>query len=255
MDAKPYKGLDNSRVLEVLDRRVFSAKSTIFIEGEFGSCAYIIVSGEVDIITGWGSEHQRKLSTIGPGHFIGELALFNHGQRSATVYTEKGCELVEFSQDRFNEKLNAADPALKYWIDYLAHRIIDLSKTDGHFTTDADLEDHEAPHPAHYSHPAHMGHVILQPKKHRQDSAYKAKARELKEETRKSSRMPRLNNVRSCKITDIETGTCVAADILDHNHILLAQAGTVLTDRIVKRLTALYEQGDIDTYIKIGDPV
>jgi CRP-like cAMP-binding protein len=110
-----------------LDRRVFPAGATIFAEGEVGTIAYILLRGDVTIFVGFGTAQQRALTELKPGQMFGVHALMAGAQRAASAFTEHGCELLAVSEDKLKQKLDEADPFLRYWVDYLSKRIIDLS--------------------------------------------------------------------------------------------------------------------------------
>ncbi len=114
-------------VKEILDRRVFPANKTIFAEGQQGTIAYILLRGDVTIYADLGTTNQRELMKVKPGQMFGELALMANMQRTASAYTAQGCELLTVSQQKLQAKLAEADPFLRYWIEYLSRRVIDLS--------------------------------------------------------------------------------------------------------------------------------
>lgn len=114
-------------VKQVLDRRVFAAGHTIFVEGDKGGVAYILLRGDAQIYAGYGTSQQRKLTDISTGQMFGELALMANEKRTATAYTAQGCELLVISDKALRTKMEDADPFLKYWIEYLSKRVIDLT--------------------------------------------------------------------------------------------------------------------------------
>jgi CRP/FNR family cyclic AMP-dependent transcriptional regulator len=118
-------------VKQVLDRKVFAPGSTIFSEGERGTHAYILLRGDVGIYSQFGTPAQRLLTTMKAGQMFGELALMADEKRTATAHSIKGCELMSISQDNLEKKLKDADPFLRYWIEYLSKRVIDLSAPKG----------------------------------------------------------------------------------------------------------------------------
>ena len=114
---------------KVLDRKVFQAGATIFREGDRAMTAFIILCGTVQISTTNRDGDHIELAEHGEGELFGELALMTGGStRTATAATSSGCELMVVSQMKLRERLDAADPILRYWIEYLSRRIIDLSK-------------------------------------------------------------------------------------------------------------------------------
>ena len=110
-----------------LSRRIFAAGATIFAEGEVGAVAYILLRGDATIFIGFGTPQQRKVTTLEPGQMFGVHALMAGAQRAATAVTVEGCEVLAVSEAKLKQKLDEADPFLRYWVDYLSKRVIDLS--------------------------------------------------------------------------------------------------------------------------------
>jgi CRP/FNR family cyclic AMP-dependent transcriptional regulator len=114
-------------VRKELCRRVFTAGTTIFAEGEVGTIAYILLRGDVTIFIAYGTIHQRTVTELQRGQMFGVHALMAGSQRAATAVTTNGCELLAVSEAKLRQKLEEADPFLRYWVDYLSKRVIDLS--------------------------------------------------------------------------------------------------------------------------------
>lgn len=73
------------------------AGQTIFTEGEPGDCLYVVVEGEVQI-----TRAGKHVRTVGPGSLFGEMALIEHGPRSATATARTPCRVVSVNERRFN---------------------------------------------------------------------------------------------------------------------------------------------------------
>ncbi|MBT4741033.1 MAG: cyclic nucleotide-binding domain-containing protein [Rhodospirillaceae bacterium] len=114
-------------VTKVLDRKVFPAQKPVFLEGDVGMVAYILMRGDVTIYGGFGTPNQKLLMKMSTGQMFGELALMANAKRTATAFTETGCELLSISQAKLSAKLDGADPFVRYWIEYLSKRVIDLT--------------------------------------------------------------------------------------------------------------------------------
>jgi CRP/FNR family cyclic AMP-dependent transcriptional regulator len=126
----PELGISQSSVRSVrkeLSRKVFPAGATIFAEGEVGTVAYILLRGDVTIYIAFGTAHQRTVTELKPGQMFGVHALMAGAQRAASALTTHGCELLAVSEAKLRQKLDEADPFLRYWVDYLSKRVIDLS--------------------------------------------------------------------------------------------------------------------------------
>lgn len=114
-------------VWQGFDRKIFPAGATIFAEGETGTAAYILLRGDVTLLTGLRAGKQRVLTELKPGQMFGMHALMAGAQRGATAITKQGCEVMAVSEEKLKRKLEEVDPFVRYWLDYLSKRIIDLS--------------------------------------------------------------------------------------------------------------------------------
>jgi CRP-like cAMP-binding protein len=66
-------------VARVASEREFAAGETLMSEGDFGHSLFLVESGTADVVV-----HGDKVSEVGPGEVVGEVAVFS-GRRSATV--------------------------------------------------------------------------------------------------------------------------------------------------------------------------
>ena len=58
---------------------------------------------------------------------FGVHALMAGAHRTATAVRALGCDVLAVSEAKLKQKLDEADPFLRYWVDYLSKRVIDLS--------------------------------------------------------------------------------------------------------------------------------
>jgi CRP-like cAMP-binding protein len=79
---------DLERVARVGQRRRFASGETILKQGEVGGGLFIILSGTAGVETG------GKVHTLGPGDFVGEMALLARRPRSATVTAQTDVETL-----------------------------------------------------------------------------------------------------------------------------------------------------------------
>jgi CRP/FNR family transcriptional regulator, cyclic AMP receptor protein len=80
----------------------------IVTQGTPGHEFYLVVSGQATV-----RRNGRKIATLGPGQYFGELALLDRGPRSATVTAETEVELAIISHREFLAVLNQV-PAVSY---------------------------------------------------------------------------------------------------------------------------------------------
>jgi rhodanese-related sulfurtransferase len=93
-----YKNL----TLGDVERRSFKAGEVICREGDDPKGeAYVIHSGSVEIRKTFDGE-ERTLATLGEGELIGEMALFRHGARSASMVAAVDVELLVIKNERLD---------------------------------------------------------------------------------------------------------------------------------------------------------
>ena len=98
----------------------------IFEEGDAADCAYMIRSGSVQIVKRTASE-TIVLTTLTINQAFGELALLDRSPRSATAIAAEATELAVVPAVKFQAKMDALDPFMRTWVQFLKHRILDLS--------------------------------------------------------------------------------------------------------------------------------
>ncbi len=120
----------NGRDTVILERRFVPKTAMIMHEGEPGTCAYLIQSGVVRIITK-NQEDGRdvELARLGAGQIFGEMALVFDAPRTASVQAAEDCNLVIITRESFRHKLKKSDPTVKAILEMLIRRIIDSNNT------------------------------------------------------------------------------------------------------------------------------
>ena len=93
--------------LEQLDRAIDEIRvaegATIIREGRHEGYFFVIVEGQVRI-----ERSGSVVNTLGPGDFLGEIALLDGGPRTATATAETPCRLLTLRHDRFHTLLDGA---------------------------------------------------------------------------------------------------------------------------------------------------
>ncbi|MFM2111503.1 MAG: hypothetical protein RLZZ271_163, partial [Pseudomonadota bacterium] len=77
----------------------------IFSEGSTGQTAYIVRSGEVNVVKHAGAQGQVVLKTLGAGELFGEMALITSNPRSASVLAGTDVELEVLDRQTFSNKV------------------------------------------------------------------------------------------------------------------------------------------------------
>ena len=83
-----FSGLNQDQLDSVSSfsfQKAFSPGELIIEEGRTGNGLYVVMSGEVEVIKGLGSESERVLAKRGSGEVFGEMALLGEWPRTATV--------------------------------------------------------------------------------------------------------------------------------------------------------------------------
>jgi CRP/FNR family transcriptional regulator, cyclic AMP receptor protein len=71
------------QVADAADEVRFRQGSVVVKEGDLGQTLFAILEGQVKVTRGG-----RRLTTMGPGEFFGEIALIDRGPRTATVVAD-----------------------------------------------------------------------------------------------------------------------------------------------------------------------
>ncbi len=106
--------------------RVYPDGEVIIRQGEAGECMYEIQSGEVEVI----QEKSGKeicLAVLGKGDFFGEMAIFEHDVRSATVRALGEVRALTIDKRTFLRRITE-DPSLAFRIvERMSHRIREMN--------------------------------------------------------------------------------------------------------------------------------
>ncbi|MCL4446673.1 MAG: cyclic nucleotide-binding domain-containing protein [Actinobacteria bacterium] len=93
-------------IRRTLEEVIVPAGKVLCDEGTIGREFFLIVDGEASV-----RRNGRKVATLGPGQYFGELALLDRRPRSASVVSDTEMLLLVLGQRQFNGILDAV-PAL-----------------------------------------------------------------------------------------------------------------------------------------------
>jgi CRP-like cAMP-binding protein len=93
---------DLATLATVTSRRALGVGMVLTTEGEVGEEFYVIERGAVTV-----SAHEQLLRTLGPGDFLGEIAILFNGIRTATAVATQAGSLLVLPKPDFLELLAA----------------------------------------------------------------------------------------------------------------------------------------------------
>ena len=100
----------------------FAAGDVVCREGDPADGLYIVVRGTLGVhVTENGAE--RRVNAIGPGHYVGELALLVDQPRSATIRADTAGEILRLDREQFLQLLGQDPAAAKAVATTLARRL------------------------------------------------------------------------------------------------------------------------------------
>lgn len=141
-----------------LDALVVAKGADVFREGDFGSCAYLIERGRVEISLDRDGE-RVVLAERAAGEIFGEMAIIDNQPRSATVTAAEDCEFLIITREQLNRRIEDCDPILRVCLNVVLERFratmeqlhgINLNGGSGSYSVSVDasplrmvVDDHE----------------------------------------------------------------------------------------------------------------
>lgn len=97
--------------------------ATLFLEGDPGDALYVIVEGEVAVQAE--GPPRVEMARLGPGSFIGEVALMTDQPRSATVTATMTSELLRIDRHTLSSVLAKHGDVLRAVLRFVRERLVD----------------------------------------------------------------------------------------------------------------------------------
>lgn len=114
---------DLERVLKAGTSVTTAAGQVIIDQGQTGREAFVLLSGTATV-----KRNGKKVATIGAGAIVGELSLFDHGPRTATVTCDTECDLLVIGQREFLAVIEQVPALTRRILEYLAGKIRDFDR-------------------------------------------------------------------------------------------------------------------------------
>jgi CRP/FNR family transcriptional regulator, cyclic AMP receptor protein len=103
------------------DELVLPAGKVLCQQGTLGREAFVIIAGTAEV-----RRNDKKVATVGPGTCVGELALLDHGPRTATVVAESEVTALVIGVREFASIIDEVPSISHKLLRALAGRIRDL---------------------------------------------------------------------------------------------------------------------------------
>ncbi len=102
-----------------LNLQQFRAGELIFSAGDIPDCAYIIESGEIEIIS---VESDQPINVLGPGNLLGEMGVVDSLPRTTTAKARTAVSLLVIDRNQITERIARTDPIVRALVEVLLHR-------------------------------------------------------------------------------------------------------------------------------------
>ena len=102
-------------------RRRLKRGEALFAEGDHGDCAYVIESGQLEVYR-TAKRRRKVLALLGPGEVVGEMAVIDHGPRTASAVAKKPTRLRIITRDHLETKVDQADPLVRVLLRLILQR-------------------------------------------------------------------------------------------------------------------------------------
>jgi CRP/FNR family cyclic AMP-dependent transcriptional regulator len=107
--------------------RFYSDGEIVVRQGEPGDSLYVVQDGEVEIVAEQGG-NEVVLRHAGRHEVLGEMALFEHQPRSATIRARGEARILTLDKQNFLRRINE-DPSLAFrLIETMSRRVRELSR-------------------------------------------------------------------------------------------------------------------------------
>lgn len=101
-----------------VERHRFPAGTVLIRQGDTGGCGWILQDGTVEVLIDTPAGAKR-LSVLGRGALVGEMALIDDGARSATVRAVSDVTALELTRDMVRRHIEAGPPLGAYLLESL----------------------------------------------------------------------------------------------------------------------------------------
>jgi cAMP-dependent protein kinase regulator len=90
------------QIVNSLSLQHYPSNQVVVKEGDPGDSMFVVVRGEVRVITRDMQQREFELAKLGEGQFFGEVALLTGKPRTATILTSQDCELLKLTKSDYD---------------------------------------------------------------------------------------------------------------------------------------------------------
>ena len=106
--------------------RIYEDGEVVFRQGDPGCCLFVVQEGEVEVVDD-SAGRETVLRVAGRDELFGEIAVFQHETRSATVRARGRTRILTIDKKNFLRRINE-DPSLAFnLVERMARRVRELS--------------------------------------------------------------------------------------------------------------------------------
>lgn len=119
-----FQGMTNKELREIAKATVeleLESKKEFVTQGDVGREAFIIVDGTAEVI-----RNGKAIAELGPGDCVGELALLDHGPRTASVVANGPLKVLVLGPREFSGLLDELPTLSHKLLGVLASRVREL---------------------------------------------------------------------------------------------------------------------------------
>jgi signal transduction histidine kinase len=120
-----FCGLGESELLDLVrgaTQSTFEPGSCLLSEGEQGNSLFVVLSGEIEVVRDSGNG-EAQLARMGPGSFVGEMALIDDSPRNATVRALERSEILEITRHQFDQLLDESPDTCRNLVKTVLRRL------------------------------------------------------------------------------------------------------------------------------------
>jgi CRP-like cAMP-binding protein len=113
-ESRMFDGLNESILVELareLPAEIAQPGQLLMREGDVAAHMFVVLSGEVEVLHKGGGDHDVRVALLGPGDFIGEMAVLDAQPRSASVRALAASSLLRITPGNLKRSLYDRDIA------------------------------------------------------------------------------------------------------------------------------------------------